>query len=137
MNNETPLSGFKASGTRAVHTIHLPAEMTNHVKLHFKTESLPEKLLTARTMTLNTVQYRIDCVLVIDCIDGLDIPIFAKVANFLKVSGRWVMCCKMLLIASFNEHYHAYEVKESPDWCIADMDPYKTYQMLDIRVGRF
>ena len=134
LNEKVTNRGYEPSGVLAVNSALIPAQLVQEIKQYVMNDCIPEQVLRATTMTLNSVKFRVNSVLVIDFFDGTNIPILARVTDFLKLDGAWMMCCKVLCIKNFNTHFHAYELTDSSLYHLIEMKEKKIYQVLDLYI---
>ena len=127
-NEIHPAQNLITSTVHAYESNLLSEELKSELKPHLKGRELPKKILSAKSIKSNL---QVDSVLAIDCIDGNDIPIFGKINAVLKVYESWFICCKVLLSVCFNDHFHAFEVRETEHWHVLDPEKTGFMQCLD------
>lgn len=122
-----------------------------HTTTKINAEELPEHVLTylrnlqtvltdedelwmTKALLVDTVRYCIGDFLIIDLLEGEQIPLFVQVLKILHFRSSWFLVAKIFATVAFSSHLHAYHVEETDDTVILkpgdeiDFHPLDCYQ---------
>lgn len=80
---------------------------------------------------VNNVKYAVKDVFVIDVLHSERIPLFWRLKYILNIDTLWILCGKMLVLLSYDCHFHAYSVKVDGEWTLLKPGDEMDFQVLD------
>ena len=90
------------------------------------------ELSKASSVTIESMTYTENDVIILDIVHDEDIPIFGKVKHILRHDTVWYVCTKMYRTVKFSRHLHAYEVVGADIWHVFRAFPRSDFQRLDV-----
>ena len=127
-STETAFVGIK---TKPFDTSSICEELRVQVLKLSGLPELPDKLVSAKSISKNYLKYQTGSVLAVGQFEDNDLPIFGKIYYIFEVENNWTLCCKIMLSEIFNGHYHAHEVKEIDRWYVTNASSMH-FQCLDL-----
>lgn len=106
-----------------------------HATTKLSADELPEYLLTyfsnlqtvameddelwmTKAVVVDTVRYCIGDFLIIDLLEGEQIPLFVQVLKILHFRSSWFLVAKVFATVAFSSHLHAFHVEETDNTVI-------------------
>lgn len=83
------------------------------------------------SLSVNGVKYALEDVFVVGHVHTEAILLFLKIKYILNVETFWVLCGKLLLPCSYDNHFHAYHVTVNNDWILLSPGNELDHQALD------
>ena len=90
------------------------------------------ELSKSSSVTLESMTYSENDVIVLDIVHAEDIPIFGKVKYLLRHDTVWYVCTKVYRTVQFRRHLHAYEVHGADGWHVFKACQKSDFQCLDV-----
>lgn len=112
----------------------LPRDLQNSLKLNqsFEDVQFQDKVLQrVSSLSVNGVKYALEDVFVVGHVHTEAIPSFLKIKYILNIETFWVLCGKLLLPWSYDNHFHAYHVTVDNDWILLSPGNELDHQALD------
>lgn len=133
-DSQQPSSNEAMLGVFFTQFSSLPRDLQNSLKLNqrFKNVQFQDKVLQrVSSLSVNGVKYGLEDVFVVGHVHTEAIPLFLKIKYILNVETFWVLCGKLLLPCSYDNHFHAYHVKVDNDWILLSPGNELDHQALD------
>ena len=88
-------------------------------------------LWNSKSVTVDSVTYAENDVIITDVVHEEEVPIFGKVKYLLRYDNVWYVCVKVYRTMRFCKHYHAYEVVGTGNWHVLRAQSNRFFQSLD------
>ena len=105
----TPFSSLPVELQRALMAHH---EVCN-VRLHED-----NAIQRVSKLILNNVKYAVKDVFLIDEVHSEKISLFFQIKYIFNINTIWLLCGKVLLPLSYDQHFHAYSVQVQKEWTV-------------------